>query len=161
MKTRLYTEEELAGLRSMPKRVTNPGARWGEKPKVRPAHRQRGYQVSGQQQDKEVRFEVYQRQNLTDENDFSCGIAYLPPGSPPLTLARYNGPSHPHREIAYLPHIHCASEKAMVAGRKPESEAEATNRFSTLEGALTCLIQDFNLSGINAQPDQPRLPYDS
>ena len=161
MKTRLYTEEELAELRSMPKRVTNPGARWGDKPKARPAHRQRGYQISGQQQDKEARFEVYQRQNLTDGSDFSCGIAYLPPGSPPLTLARYNGPSHPHREIAYQPHIHRASEKAIAAGRKPESEAEETDRFSTLEGALACLIHDFNLSGINAQPDQPRLPYES
>ena len=152
---RIYTEEELTRLRSMPKRVTNPRARWLEKPKARPAHRQRGYHVSGSQE--EARFEVYQRQNLTDENDFSCGIAYLPHGSPPLTLARYNGPSHPHGEITYLPHIHLASEQAMAAGRRPESGAQETDRFSTLEGALACLIEDFSLSGLDAQPDQPRL----
>ena len=87
MQTRIYTEEELTRLRSMPKRVTNPGARWLEKPKARPAHRQRGYHVSGPQEE-EARFEVYQRQNLTDEYDFSCGIAYLPHGRPPLTLAQ-------------------------------------------------------------------------
>lgn len=104
-----------------------------------------------------ARFEVYQRQNLADENDFSCGIAYLPHGRPPLTLARYNGPSHPHGEITYLPHIHRASEQAMAAGRRPESEAEETDRFSTLEGALACLVEDFSLTGLDAQPDQPRL----
>ena len=156
MNAKLYSNEELAAFRSMPKRVTNPGARWSDKPKSRPAHRQRSFQASGQQ-DENARFSVYQRQNLADESDFSCGIAYLPPGSPPLTLARYNGPSHKHGDIAYRPHVHRTSEKAILESRKPESEAEATDRFTTLEGALSCLIHDFNMSGITAQPDQPRL----
>ena len=34
MTTKLYTEAELEALRSMSKRVTNPGARWQEKPQV-------------------------------------------------------------------------------------------------------------------------------
>ena len=156
MNARLYTDGELAELRSMPKRATNPRARWSEKPRTRPAHRQRGFQASGLEGE-EARFSVYQRQNLADESDFSCGIAYLPHGGPPLTLARYNGPGHEHGDIVDLPHIHRATEKAIAAGRKPESEAEATGRFETLEGALTRLIQDFNLDGLNAEPDQPRL----
>lgn len=45
----------------------------------------------------------------------------------------------------------------MAAGKKPESEAEETNRFETLEGALACLIEDFNLTGLRAQHDKPRL----
>ena len=155
MSARLYTAEELAALRSMPKQVTNPGARWSEKPRSRPAHRQRMFQASGQQ-DEEARFSVYQRQNLVDESDFSCGISYLPPGGPPLTLARYNGPSHVHGDIAYRPHIHRASEKAVSAGRKSESEAADTDRFETLEGALYCLIRDFNVGGIKARPDRQR-----
>ena len=157
MSTKLYTDEELDKLRSIPKRVTNPGARWLEKPKDRPVHRQRSYKVSGQQ-DSNTRFEIYQRQNLADPDDFSCGIRYLPPGGSSLTLARYNGPSHVHEEIAYRPHIHRASEKAIAANKKPESEAEETDRFSTLEGALACLIDDFQVSGIRAQPDEPQLP---
>ncbi len=156
MNARLYTDGELTALRSMPKRITNPGARWAEKPKEKPAHRQRNFQASGQQ-DGEVRFSVYQRQNLNDDSDFSCGIAYLPPRSPSLTLARYNGPSHEHGDIAYRPHIHRASERAITAGKKPESEAEATSRFETLEGALACLIEDFHLAELDAQHDQPRL----
>ena len=152
MNTKLYTEEELETLRSMPKRITNPGARWSEKLKGRPAHRQRNFQASGGQDD-EARFSVYQRQNLNDDCDFSCGISYLPPGGPSLTLARYNGPGHTHHAISYHPHIHRASERAIAAGRKPESEAEETGRYQNLEGALACLIADFNLTGLDVPKD--------
>ena len=41
--------------------------------------------------------------------------------------------------------------------KKPESEAQATNRFVTLEGALACLIEDFNLAGLKAERDKLRL----
>ena len=136
----------------MTKDITNPGAHWLEKPRDRPAYRQRTFQASGQQ-DEEARFSVYQRQNLNDESDFSCGILYLPTGGSSLTLARYNGPSHKHGDIAYQAHIHRASERAIAAGKKPESQAEATNRFQTLEGALACLIDDFNMVGLSAQHD--------
>jgi len=140
----------------MLKQIVNPKARWQDKPKFRPAHRQRNFQASGGQEG-EARFLIYQRQSLADEIDFSCGIAYLPRGGQPLTLARYNGPSHVHGTIRYLPHIHRATERAIAEGRKPESEAEETDRFMSLEGALACLIEDFNVTGINAQRDQPRL----
>ena len=157
MRTKLYTEEELDKLRSMPKQVTNPGARWLDKPRDRPGHRQRSYKILGQQ-DSKAHFEIYQRQNLANWNDFSCGIRYLPSGGSPLTLARYNGPSHVHGAIEYRPHIHRASERAIASGKKPEWEAEETDRFDTLEGALACLIDDFQVSGIRAQYDQPQLP---
>ena len=35
--------------------------------------------------------------------------------------------------------------------------AEETARYGTLEGALACLIEDFSLSGIRANPDHPSL----
>ena len=154
--TRAYTDKELADLESMPKRVTNPGARWADKPKLRPVHSQRIFQAVGQQ-DQEAQFSVYQRQNLDDSSDFSCGISYHPLGAPSLTLARYNGPNHEHGDIAYRTHIHRDSERAIAAGKKPESEAEETDRFETLEGALACLMQDYNLTGLTAQLDKPRL----
>ena len=156
MVTKLYTEAELDAFRSMPKRITNPRAHWLEKPKGRPVHRQRNFQVSGEA-DEEARFLVYQRQNLEDEQDFSCGIAYLPRGAPSVTLARYNGPSHEHGDIAYRPHIHCASERAIAAGRKAESDATETSRFESLEGALACLVEDYNVSGLDVSHDVPRL----
>ena len=150
MTNRLYTDGELAMLGAMPKQVVTPRARWVEKP----GHRQRNFAVVG---DGEARFSVYQRQNLRDEHDFSCGIAFLPPGGQRLTLARYNGPSHRHGDIAYRPHVHRATERAIAAGRKPESEAVETDRFRTLEGALACLIDDFNLGAVEAAHDQPGL----
>ena len=153
---KLYTEADLATLQSMQKRVINPGARWLEKPKTRPVHRQRAFQVSGGSDD-EARFLIYQRENLLDQFDYSSGILYLPRGASSLTLARYNGPSHEHREIVYRTHIHRASEKAIAAGLKPESDAEETDRFETLEGALACLVGDFNVTGIRVQHDnEPR-----
>ena len=156
MNIRFHNKAELEEIQALPKRVTNPRARWSDKPKALPAHRQRNFQAVGQQ-DEAIRFLVYQRQNLADENDFSCGIAYLSYGGPSLTLARYNGPGHVHGVIAYRPHIHRATEEAITAGGKPEREAEETDRYETLEGALACLIEDFSLNGITAQHDQPRL----
>ena len=104
----------------MPKQATNPGARWQEKPRLAPAHRQRNFQVVAQT---DVRFAIYQRQNLADDADFSCGIRYCPLGSVPIVLARYNGSGHTHGDIVYRPHIHSTTAAAILAGRRPEYEA--------------------------------------
>ncbi|WP_419918212.1 hypothetical protein [Candidatus Poriferisocius sp.] len=139
----LYSDEELTSFRLIPKWVTNPGARWVEKP----GHRQRTYKVAG---DGGSNFEVFQRESLKDSKDFSCGIAYLPVADGTrITLARYNGPSHRHGDIKYQSHIHKATAKAIAAGKKPEFEAIETDRFTTLEGAFRCLIEDFELRGID------------
>lgn len=156
MGTKHYTDEEIDALRDMPKRVTNPGARWLRKPKMRPVHKQRTYQASSEQ-DPNADFTIYQRQNLADPYDFSCGIQYIPRGGSPLTLARYNGPGHVHGDIAYRPHIHRASAKAIANGEKPESNAEETDRFTSLEGALACLIKDFRVSGIRPRQYELKL----
>ncbi len=76
-----------------------------------------------------------------------------------MTLARYNGPSHWHGNIFYRPHVHRASQKAISEGLKPESEATETDRFRTLAGALSCLIDDFNLCGIKSEADHPELVF--
>lgn len=156
MTNRPYTEEELEALRKTPKQVRNPGARWKDKPRGRPGHRQRTFNVTGGDGE-EKKFVVYLRQNLIDSQDFSCGIAFLPLGALPLTLARYNGLGHAHGDIHYRPHIHQASEKAMATGQKPECEAVETDRYRTLKGALACLKDDYNVSGIVAEHDQPEL----
>lgn len=152
MTSRPYTDDEIEALRAVPKRVTNPNARWVDKP----GHRQRNFQVTSEAGD--ARFAIYLRQNVRDDNDFSCGIAYLALGGSRLTLARYNGPSHIHGDIAYRPHIHRATASAIAAGKKAESEADETDRFITLDGAFACLIDDFLLEGVTKpEHDQPRL----
>ena len=153
MATKLYSDDELAELQALSKVVTNPGARWVDKP----GHRQRNFQLLAGD-DEEIAFAIYQRLSVLDESDFSCGIAFLPPGDTRLTLARYNGPSHIHGEIDFRPHIHRATAQAIAAGRKPESEADETDRFTTLDGAFRCLLEDFHVRGIAPPaPDQGRL----
>ena len=48
--------------------------------------------------------------------------------------------------------------------RQPSPQAKSRNqkrerpdRFETLEGALACLIEDFNLAGLSAERDKLRL----
>lgn len=153
MAIKLYSDDELAALRAMRKMVANPRARWATKP----GHRQRNFQlVAGD--DGEIAFAIYQRQNVIDDSDFSCGIAYVPKSGIRLTLARYNGPSHVHGAIDFQPHIHRATAAAIAAGKKPESEAEATERFTSLDGALRCLVDDFHVAGITPpERDERRL----
>ena len=140
----------------MPKRIDNPRSRWSEKPVGAPAHRQRSFKVHGEDGEKSI-FETYQRQNIQDDVDFSCGIVHAALDGSRLTLARYNGPGHEHGDILYRPHIHRAVAKTIASGRKPEREAEETDRYQTLEGALTCLIGDFSIAGLRAEHDDPRL----
>ncbi len=146
MVARLYTKTALDALISMPKRVDNPRARWLKKPKPRPAHRQRNSQASGEGAE-DSRFLIHQRQSPVDDFDFSCGIIYLPRGGSQLTLAGYNEPSHEHGDIAYRPLMHQASESAIAAG----------NRFECPEGALACLSDDYDVSGLVASHDQQGL----
>ena len=157
MPNRLYTEEELDALRIMPKQIDNPGSRWSKKPVGAPSHRQRSFKARGGG-DEQFIFEIYQRQNIQDDADFSCGIVHVALDGSRLTLARYNGPGHEHGNILYRPHIHRATEKAIASGRKPEREAEETGRYQTLEGALACLLEDFSIAGMRAPHDHPRLP---
>lgn len=154
MTTLEYSDARLTALREVSKRVASPKPRWREKPKKRPGHRQRTFLAVGSDGS---RFTVFQRQSLRRTDDFSCGIRFLPPGGAPLTLARYNGGSHVHEEIEYAPHIHRASQAAMESGRKPEYHAEATKRFHSVEGALACLVEDYRVTGLPTEMDQPRL----
>ena len=157
MPNRLYSDEEFHTLRAMPKLIDNPRSHWSEKPAGAPSHRQRSFKARGGGDEQSI-FDIYQRQNIQDDADFSCGIAYVALDGSSLTLARYNGPGHEHGDILYRPHIHRATAKAIASGRKPEREAEETDRYQTLEGALACRLEDFSIVGLRTEHDQPRLP---
>ncbi len=74
-------------------------------------------------------------------------------GGKPISLVRYNGSSHVHGEIRYDYHIHQAAANAVESGRKIDSHANQTDRYKTVEGALACLIEDCQVSGIDAKHD--------
>ncbi len=92
---------------------------------------------------------------LSSENplDFSVILGYIPPRSTEVfRLRRYNGKSHEHRnkleneEPFYNFHIHTATERYQKEGFREDYFAEVTDRYSTIYGALNCLIKDCNIA---------------
>ena len=96
-------------------------------------------------------------------DDFSCGIQWQPAASEPLILARLNGSSHEppnHLEdetISLRCHIHRTTERYIRVNLAPEGYAEATQVYTTCNGALHTLTVEFNISGIETIPDHPEL----
>ena len=92
---------------------------------------------------------------ISNENslDFSAILGYNPPKSTKLfLLRRYNGKSHEHKNklesenVFYDFHIHTATERYQSEGTKEEYFAEITDRYSTVQEALNCLITDCNVA---------------
>ncbi len=150
-------DQRLKEFQEMPKRVEKPGTRWVEKP----GHKQRNFKAVGTLGDgKEVIFQIYQRQNARlPERDFSCGILLVFPGIN-LTLARYNSGHPDHIRGRMNCHIHQTCEQALRSGGRPERYAETTDRYTTLDGALYCLVQDFRIKGLPTAPEPPKLPLE-
>ena len=157
------TDNKLAELLKLPKRISNLGIR----PKMKDGHEQFNYILSCIGNDK-YRFELYTRQNKREgmEDAFSCGLNWVAPNGETLTLCRYNGPNHDHpnhlenERLGYKCHIHKTTEKYIKANRKPEGFAEKTERYYTLNGALHCLVTDCNISGIPTNQDLPKLIFE-
>ena len=147
------TDEKIAALIAMSKRVTNPGARR----KVSSKHEQVTYNVIGD--DGETAFQIFVRQSRKITENFSCGLLWISPSGETVTLIRYNGASHPHDNALESDryelhcHIHKATERYIAANKKPETYAEKTDRYRTLDGALNCLLTDCVVTGLVAEPE--------
>lgn len=152
-------DAEIERLIALEKSVINPRAKKLEKR----GSEQINYEAEAATGEK---FRVYVRQNMRIPEGFSCGLLYLAPSGEPVTLTRYNGSDHEHANpldgggpMPAACHIHKATERYMQAGRKAEHFAEATARYSNLEGALRALILDCNIKGLSDNsPESPQLP---
>ena len=150
------TDGKIEELLNCPKQINNPQARNVNKE----GHNQINYKVTATD-GSEQKFEIYVRQNLGLDmgDDFSCGISWVAPNGESLTLKRYNGPSHDHpnhlenTRTGLNCHIHIATEKYIKANKKAEGHAEETNRYKTINGALHCLVNDCNITGLQTTPD--------
>lgn len=138
--------------------MTNPNVR----NKIKGKHIERDYKVVGEGIE-DMSFSIFVRQNNMIEDDFSAGLIWNMPSGETLTLCRYNGSSHEHRNpleetrLNRTCHIHTATQRYILKNKKAECFAEETNRYQTVEGALHCLLLDCNVSGIQSTPDEPRL----
>lgn len=150
-----FTDIDLENFRKTPKHVTN-------RPKE---HSLQGrteidYLLTDGDGNK---YSLYFRQNERIKNNFSCGLLLMLESGEKVTLARYNGNDHTHfnplekTRFSNQCHIHRATERYMAIGRKSEKYAETTTRYSTIKGALHCLVVDYHIVGITTEAEQPEL----
>jgi hypothetical protein len=143
-------ETAITRLKSLAKQITNARARETAKEK----HLQRDYRVTGGSEE----FSVFVRQSSLIRESFSAGLVWHAPNGQKIILARYNGSDHPHlnhiegSRVDFTCHIHTATARYIDAGRKPEHFAEQTTRFRDAEGALHCLLLDWNITGLEVSP---------
>lgn len=148
------TDEKIAELIGMPKAAVNDDV----KEKRKGMHLQKNYEIIAKS-DKNIRFELFTRQNMEMAEDFSCGIRWLAPGGEDMILVRYNGSSHPHpnkierNRLEFANHIHRTTERYIEIG-KPDGFAEITDRYTTMNGAFNCLLRDCNVEGVGSLQEE-------
>lgn len=153
MDPKSLTDEIIEQLLRMPKRVKNPRARSSTKAK----HVEQNFDVVCEEGKNE--FLLITRQSSIIKASFSCGLLWLPAPGQRVILTRYNGFDHPHSnpieetKFEFRCHIHKATMRYIQAGRKAEMFAEVTDRYSTMQDALFCLVEDCNIRGFNASDD--------
>jgi len=152
------SDERIAELISMPKRVANPKARMVPDAK----HLKCDYKVASVSGDEE--FTIFLRQHSEMPDDFTAGLKWHSTTGEAVVLMRCNGSSHPHKNhientrfSAGNCHIHKATERYIERGCEPEHFAEITNGYTSLAGALHRLCVDCNISGIDTTPESHNL----
>lgn len=149
------TDENIAQLLAIPKRVENPQARERQEGQ----HLRRDYRVVSE--DGVHRFSVFTRQSTRIADGFSAGLLWHAKSGEEVILLRCNGGDHPHpnvlerQRIDFECHVHITTERYIQANRKPEGYAEATASYRTLVGALHELLSRANIHGLKSEPDGP------
>lgn len=139
------TDDLIERLLGTPKQIISRRAR--QIPKAR--HIERNMDVISL--DGKHSFALFERQNVLITEYFSCGLIWNGGNGIRIILTRYNGGSHRHTNplegetFSYRCHIHRATERYLLANRKTEHYATHTERYSTLESARLCLMQDCNI----------------
>ncbi len=154
------TDELIDELLLMPKQIISRRARLGRKAK----HTELNLDVISR--DGRQTFVLFERQSLLIADDFSCGLHWIPAKGNRIILTRYNGSSHPHsnplegERFKPVFHIHRATQRYILANRKTEHYAQQTERYSTLEGARSCLMMDCNIISADYQKRRRNLQTD-
>ncbi len=151
------TDEQIAALLKMPKRVENPNT----KTRSEGRHFRRDFRVISTDDTHE--FALFTRQNLLLPHGFSAGLRWLAKSGDSVMLMRCNGSDHPHTNsvehdrFEYVYHIHQATERYLAVGKKSEGYALPTKEYRTLNGALHHIVRQCNIAGLKTEPDEPDL----
>lgn len=151
------SDEEIESLITERKTVAIPLSRIGSQFKEKRGHKEYDLVIPrGADGD----FHIKIRQSLDNPLAFSVILAYAPTGrSEWFILRRYNGKNHRHgnrleREPPFYDfHIHMATARYQIEGMNEETYAEVTDRYSDLNGAITCLIGDCRIFSMTDQAD--------
>ena len=155
----ICSEELLAKLKQTPKEVTKWIAKNREKPSHMPSHIEWTCEAISSDGDS---FIIYMRQNISLNDDFSCGIAWKSPDGEQVTIARYNGSSHDHTnksdgtEFIQQCHIHQTTVEAARSGWSLENFAILAETYTCLDEAKSRLADDYLISGL--APNVNQLP---
>ena len=91
-------------------------------------------------------FTVLTRLNQADRRDFSVILRFDDVDGQGYRLIRCNGPSHEHANWIehsrhdFEAHIHLATERYQLAGRRIDAFAEVSEDYTDFWGAVTCLL---------------------
>lgn len=140
----ILTDEDIERLVLLEKPIPNgllPVTRWAEHNK----HRRRDYDIKC---DSGETFVLALRESTLNRFDFSAILGYQLPGVNTIfRLRRYNGKSHYHtnpleNETFRDFHIHKATQRYQNFGTKEDHFAVIDKRYSDLDGAIECLLND-------------------
>ena len=151
------TDAQIDELLRMPKRVQNPASREREDGK----HLRRDYRVASD--DGRHEFVLFTRQSTVIKQGFSAGLRWRSKTGEEVILLRCNGADHPHVNALERDrfesefHVHRATERYILAGKRSEGHAETTNEFRTLGGALHEVMRIANISGLTSKGDEDDL----
>ncbi len=141
------SDDEIIRLVKEQKRVPSDFMRRSV-PKPKRGHAEVGFDVKGETGSE---FRIIIRRSRINPLDFSIILGYrMPKSNQVLRLRRYNGRSHEHtnpleEQTFYDFHIHMATEKYQLTGNREDTFAEVTDRYSSLDEAILCLVEDCNV----------------
>ena len=151
------TDAQIDELLRTPKRVQNPASREREDGK----HLRRDYRVASD--DGRHEFILFTRQSTVIKDGFSAGLRWRSKTGEEVILLRCNGSDHPHVNALERDrfesefHVHKATERYILAGKRSEGHAEPTDAFQTLGGALHEVMRIANISGLTSKADEDDL----
>ena len=151
------TDAQIDELLRTPKRVQNPASREREDGK----HLRRDYRVASD--DGRHEFVLFTRQSTVIKDGFSAGLRWRSKTGEEVILLRCNGADHPHVNALERDrfesefHVHKATERYILAGKRSEGHAEATDAFRTLGGALNEVMRIATISGLTSKADEDDL----
>lgn len=151
-----FSDADLDDMRTTPKSILNPTARWVTKG----GHREKNYQLVAQR-DPEECYRIFVRVSASRASVFSVGLARVFPSEKSLVLLRYNGAYHSHRNVIernVVPpvyHRHIATQRYILAGNDPDGYAEPIERYNSVDTALDCLLRDCGIPSPSSPNQQP------